>query len=523
MLAQARSIADLIRESGGHGFEVYLRWEDEVAARLLDNARWVARLDSTGQMRPADLVRWADLHHLGRINLFDARGEKVASSRVEEEEPLPARHDPRDFIGPVLRGEVRELRIGFKEARFRGGSRFAVAVARRNGGAIVVNVFADSMRATLESVQPGHLLRGLGSASGVRFVVLEGEQGLIAASPPLDSGVTLGRFPGLAPPDSEGAMRAGESDSPWGRVYEVVTRVHWPGTGAALLRIGLDPAPLDRVRAEVRGRAWLRALLFAVFSTLATVLLLAWQRHALLTREMVRVRAELEAREQEAQRTARLTAMGELASHVAHEIRNPLNTIHLTAQEMARDAQLPEELRKRAGDLRSESLRIETIVQQFLEFARPREPRLESVSVHDLIETLARSSRAAFAALGVELVVRTESATARLDPTLFAEIVDNLLRNAREASAPGTRVTLSSHRRGGEVEIAVEDQGPGVSPELRERVFDLYFTTKPQGTGLGLSLASQMATAMGGTLRLDHGAGSGARFVLHLPAERAFA
>ncbi len=517
MQAQARTIADLVSESGSHGFETFRLWEDEVAARLLDNARWVARLDSARTPTPRELERLAELHHLGRINLFDARGEKVVSSRIEQEEGLPQQHDPRDYIGPVLRGEVRELRIGFKPARYRGGHRFAVAVARRRGGAVVVNVFADSMRAVLESVRPGHLLRTLGSTNGVRYVVLATRDSVLAASP----GAPLPGWPAGVP----GYRRLGtrtptavrELSTPQGPVYEVARLVSFPGAPSALLRVGMDASNLEQLRRDVGQRAWMRAAMFLVVSGLLAGLLLVWQRHDLLAREVARARAEIEAREQEHVRTARLAAMGEMAAHVAHEIRNPLNTIHMIAQEMSRAPAVGDTLRTQAADVRGESRRIELIVQQFLDFARPRTPQPVRLDVHATVEAAVRTAQAAFTAAGLGVAVSGAVVWADLDPVLLREVLENLLRNAREASPAGTRTTVDVRAEGGDVVIRVDDQGPGVPPELRERVFDLYFTTKAGGSGLGLSLASQMVTAMGGRLTVEAAPGGGARFVVRLP------
>lgn len=516
MLAQAQSVVDLVVESSRHSYRTYARWEDEVAARLLDNARWIARRDSLSPLRDADLARYAELHGLGRINLFDARGEKTATSRVEPEEDLPPRHDPRDFIAPILRGEARELRIGFKPARFRGGSRFAVAVARRGGGAVVVNVFADSMQAVLHDIQPSHLLTDLGSANGVRFVAVQRRDSVLAQFP--------AGFDSLFPHTPEPRRPEGvaplvrEYRAPGGHVYEVARAAELPRAGAVVIRVGLDAGPLDLARAAIRDRAWMRAIVVLAVGLLSFVLLLLWQRHGLLAREMAVARAELGAREAEVQRTARLAAMGELASHVAHEIRNPLNTIHMTAQEMTRSASLPGALQQRAEDIRTESRRIESIVQQFLEFTRPRTPRPERVDLDRVATDAGRRALAAFRAADLELAVIAEPVAARVDPVLAGEILDNLLRNAREASPPGSRVTLSSLRRDNDAMLVVVDEGPGVPAEMRDRIFDLYFTTKPTGTGLGLSLVQQACAAMGGSVRLEDPPRRGARFVVRFPA-----
>jgi signal transduction histidine kinase len=515
MLAQARTIADLVEESWTHGAEVHRLWEEEVGARLLDNARWVARQDSLRPLTAAELSRLAALHQLGRINLFDARGEKTASSVVESESSLTPRHDPRDFIGPILRGERRELLIGFKPARFRGGSRFAVAVARRRGGAVVVNVFADSMRRVLESVQPRHLLGMLGSANGVRYLALVTPDSAIVSGPNVPEPAWPSGFRAGTAPDADHAL-VRELRTPTGHVYEVTRAVNYGGP--ALLRVGLDARPLEQARADVRRRAWLRSAMFLAISLLLGALLLVWQRHEVLAREVARARSELEMREQERMRGARLEAMEEMAAHVAHEIRNPLNTIHMIAQEMSRHPAPAEAFQAQAADIRAESQRIEGIVQQFLDLSRPRAPEPVPTDVAEIVESAARAARPAFAAEQVELVVRAEPVRAVLDPLLLREILENLLRNAREASPPRTCVTARCGRHGGQVRITVEDQGPGVPAELRERIFDLYFTTKSSGSGLGLSLAARMAGAMSGSLRLEDSA-AGARFVLRFPLE----
>ncbi len=519
MRAQAVSIAGLVTESASHGLESYRRWEDEVAARLLDNARWLARRDRSAPLGTPELAQFARLHRLGRINVFDADGRKVATSRIEAEEALPPRHDPADFIRPILSGRETELRIGFKPARFHGGDRFAVAVARPHGGAIVVNVFADSLQAVLAQIRPEHLLESLRSAEGVRYARIETRDSVLAAlvfsgSAPTETAAGAAPVPG-APAVAIERGRGAES------VYEVAQAVEWPRVGPVVVRVGLDRAPLDRARADLRLRATSRAFVLLVVMTLATFALMVWQGKRVLAGEAERLREELAARAEEARRSERLAAMGELAAHVAHEIRNPLNTIHMNAQQLARDPTVPADVRIAADDMRDGTRRIEETVRQFLEFARPRRPELEDLALDTCLEPYARSARATFDPVGVRFEAHLAPASATADAAMLGEIVENLLRNARESVPPGGAVTLSCGPAGDGAWIAVEDDGPGVPAELRERVFDLYFTTKPQGTGLGLSLVAQRAGAMGARVRLETPPGGGARFVVHLsPATR---
>lgn len=516
MQAQANSIADLIGESGVHGFAVYGLWENEVAERLLDNAHWLARRDSVRRLTNADLGLFARQLHVGRINVFDRAGQKLATSADEADTGLTARHHPRDFIGPVLRGEVRELRIGFKPARFRGGHRFACAVARAGGGAIVVNVFADSMRAVLEAVSPAHVVGALGRADGVRYVVIDTRDSVLAATPPAAMAIASASS-AFAPRDGRVALR--QRHTVLGDALELERPLRLPGGVLARLRIGLDATPLARARSAARRRAWTGTLTVLTLATLGSVLVVGRQRQEWLAREIRRVRDELVASERAAQRAHRLVAMGEMAARVAHEVRNPLNTIHLTAQQLARDARLPEDLRPRALDVQSESDRIEGIVQQFLNLSRPRHPQLEPCDLLGLARAAVRAAEPAFAASGVSVRADGDAAPCRLDPLLMTEVLDNLLRNAREASPHGSDVQVRVARDGRRARLVIDDAGPGVPAELRERVFDPFFTTRAGGTGLGLSIVARLVEEMGGGLRLSGNERGGARLELSFPGD----
>ncbi|MFH1574873.1 MAG: ATP-binding protein, partial [Acidobacteriota bacterium] len=245
------------------------------------------------------------------------------------------------------------------------------------------------------------------------------------------------------------------------------------------------------------------------------------QRSRILHHEIQDVQTELRAREQEALRTAKLVAMGELAARVAHQIRNPLNAIHMTAQQMERDLGRGEMSAEQAARVRGESRRIEGIIQQFLELARPRMPQWQSFDVGALVADCVHAAEASFQAAKIGLEPAIASVTAEVDREFLIEIVENLLYNAKQASPAGGRVRVAVQKAGSEVEIIVEDQGPGVPAQLCERIFDPYFTTRPSGTGLGLSLVAQMAAAMGGGVRLENPAQSGARFKVWLPRKRA--
>jgi signal transduction histidine kinase len=244
------------------------------------------------------------------------------------------------------------------------------------------------------------------------------------------------------------------------------------------------------------------------------------RRYGALTEKHARAEEALKWRD-------RLAAMGELASTVAHEVRNPLNAVGMTAQRLRREflGTVPEaapergELVELLSTMASETKRIERIVQQFLEYARP--PRLapEPVDLGALIEDVAGRARPLAEARGIRLdAAATEAGTATVDAAQLRQALDNLLRNAVEATPAGGVVSVSARRESKGHAIDVRDTGRGIEPDQLPRIFDLYFTTKPEGTGVGLAVTQQIVTAHGGTIEVGSRPGEGTTMTVRLPA-----
>ncbi|HEX5760204.1 MAG TPA: HAMP domain-containing sensor histidine kinase [Thermoanaerobaculia bacterium] len=283
------------------------------------------------------------------------------------------------------------------------------------------------------------------------------------------------------------------------------------------LQIGISADEIRR-RTEVLRRELVRQ---AAWISLVTVVLLLTAYTALW--RLLRRSQRAEARAAEA---ARLAYVGTLASGLAHEIRNPLNSLNLNMQML--EEEIDAHGRAPSGPrllaiTRAEIGRLERLVTDFLAYAKPRPLEREELPAAAALERAREVLAAEAARRGVELEVVDAGGGAYLsaDPAQLHQALLNLARNAltaAEEAARPPRVRLRAVRQGEEVLLEVEDSGPGVAPGEEPRLFDLFYSTRKGGTGLGLAIADRIVRAHGGRIAVRGAPGGGAVFAIALPA-----
>jgi signal transduction histidine kinase len=501
--------------------------ETQIAERLRDQARSLARLDAEGRLTPEAIEELVADHPLFRLSVFEADGTRSELGGTE-----PARglgrgpgtgagsgwrggrgegpgHRGRGVAWQILEGGEDEVVTGIHSPRWGGFDRISAGVKRSRGGAIVLNVDATAVADLRRPASLEALLEEIAGASPeIAYTEFshEGERLAFGDVPPEH----------LDPPESGGRERV-VSGRP---ILELTSAVPLGDGEAAELRLGLR---LDGVR-RVEQRMVLRLL--ASLLAAGTLVVLAFGLTGL--RRRYGTLSEKHARAEEAlKRRDRLAAMGELASTVAHEIRNPLNAVALTAQRLRREflGRGPgeetgdrEEAEELLDVMTAETKRIDRIVQQFLDFARPPALCVEPTDLGALVRDLGEHLRAQAEARGVTLAVEADGAgTASVDPSQLRQALDNLVRNAVDATDEGGRVTVVARTaRGGHI-VEVRDTGRGIEADHRARIFDLYFTTKAEGTGVGLAVTQQIVAAHGGAIEVDSEPGKGTTMTVHLP------
>jgi signal transduction histidine kinase len=230
-----------------------------------------------------------------------------------------------------------------------------------------------------------------------------------------------------------------------------------------------------------------------------------------LLEENLRLERELAERE-------RLAALGRMAATVAHEIKNPLSAIKSIAQVMREDESLRNEYERDLGLIVGETDRLSQSVTQLLSFARRESPAGQPLSVDELVRSVVDLFRASAREQGIvlDLQVKVEAELAGKSVSALRDALSNLLLNALQATPQGGRVELVAAANDGELVLSVQDSGSGVPVELRERIWEPFFTTRQRGTGLGLAIVRKRVQEVGGTAVLVSGNGGGALFQLRL-------
>lgn len=603
--------------------------EHQLSARLLNNAYYIARLDSLNLLTGHDLQAFATANDVYRINLFNRRGEKVLGSH----DPLPHvtalrdKFSPREMLKPILQGTQTTLIIGLRQARFEEGQRYAVAIRRTKpgGGAVVLNVDAAELIEFRKRIGIGKLVKDLGDNYGIDYVVLQDREGILAATSQVEEMSSFGRDSVLG--------RAAERDTVFTRqvefkgheTFEVVKRLTIEGSTAGVLRIGLSMDELRSAEERMNRRVLVISIVLVAIGALVFTAIIVSQNYKLVSHQYALIQSftgnilenmrdavvtvdgenritifnreaeelftvdakkvtgkrleelvetggkclmpifvaenkelalecspgqtrvvslthsytqksdgSLESHtvvikdlteerrlEREIQRKQKLTAMGELASGVAHEVRNPLNAISMIAQRYEREF-LPrrgvKEYRSLTQVLKKESARVNAIVQQFLIFARPPKLTITEIPVLQFVSHVSTLFEGQAESKGVHFSLECPSdALVRIDSDQMTQALLNLLQNALDATATGGAISLRVAHKGDYVVFDVTDTGVGIRPDKIERVFDLYFTTKPEGTGVGMSITQQIVSQHHGTIEVQSEPGKGTKISIGIP------
>lgn len=234
---------------------------------------------------------------------------------------------------------------------------------------------------------------------------------------------------------------------------------------------------------------------------------------------------ELRRLDQQLRRADKLAALGTLAAGVAHEVKNPLSAMELNLllleEELKASQPDATELASYLDILRGEAHRLQRIVDNFLRFSRPTVPAFKAVDLNEVLDHVLNLLAYEASDRGVRTIadLAADLPAIQGDETQLSQVFLNVIINALQAMPHGGQLVVRSARRGSEVTVEVADSGEGIAPEHLARLFDPFFTTRPGGVGLGLSIAHRIVEDHRGSVDVESVLGQGTRITVRLPIE----
>jgi signal transduction histidine kinase len=508
--------------------------EDLISQRLLDNARLI---DELLQFPPTDekrLQQIAAANRLSKIELLDPKGQPLETLPA----PTPRRmQEMMDRMGKFPPAESREQRRAMMtfmwgrrwrlpqelaqplpkiaEKKFWEGSVFGVAIGAQSfPGIIAVHANADYIVNFRKQIDVQKQVEELGRQSDIEHVALvDNDFKILAHTDPRRISARQDD-PLFKEIKSKEGLGRGIIERPDGtRHFDVVKAVNVNGSPLGFLEIGLSLNSMDAAwRRTLRSTAVFGAGILAV-GILGMGVIFYNQRGHL---------HKVRALEEEIIRKERLSELGNMAATVAHEIRNPLNSVSMGMQRLKAEFIPTEDAEEYAHFLnlmQDEVRRLNTIVEQFLSLARPLRLTSEQIAFEEFIREIATllAGEAKAAKVEIQLKVAPNLPPIRADRNYLKQLLLNLILNGIQAMPAGGRLSVEADKEKNFMRVRIIDRGVGIEPDQLVKIFNPYFTTKTNGSGLGLAIARRIAEAHGGKISVESQPGQGSRFCLWLP------
>ncbi len=528
MVNEAQRLADIVTVATAVGIDALEDIEYLTAFRLLDNARFIDRIsynNSYNVLTADSLAFIAREHDLYAIEILDKNGNTIVQSGPSRDERDLFRNMYSNEIESVLTGESRGEFLGFDKKRYKSGMQKGVVLRRNEGGAVIIQTGMDKMleyRKSFGLGTLGTLFNGISKDKGVSYIVLQDTLGIVVASPNVSEITRIGRDPFLVEAFREGwgyrTIQVNDEE-----ILEVVSSLVMNERNHGLLRIGLTTHAIE----DIKQRAVRHFIILFTVSLFSGAFLLLYvilrQNYMILNKEHDRILKEVKVMEEETRRSERLASMGNLAAGVAHEIRNPLNSINLIIQQLKEELytdRQAEEHRSMLSTVGNEITRISAIIEHFLRFARPPELSLMTIPLDQLISEVLGvvEVKARMNHISISTFVEPD-VKCFCDADQIKQALVNIVLNAIEEVQKDGKITIHAGKQNTMIYFQIGDSGGGMDTEILPKIFDPYFTTKDSGMGLGLSEVFRIVTAHGGKIFAENSTNNGAVFSIRLPVK----
>jgi len=520
MMHFTQLLANTIQKSTANSIYSYNLMEHYIESRLISNLKLLNNIELTRTLDNEYVKRFAAETFIFHINLYNKRGEREYFSRSDRQCV-----NIEKLIEPILKEQKSELILGIQSLQNQDVKIHVIAISRKKGGAIVGSIKARKLYSIQRYIGIEKYLNSIASDSSIIYIAVQDSLGITSGTENLDSlsGFVSDKLLRDVYRDNQFHWRITKFKNI--KIFEALLPLYVSDKSYGIIRIGLNYSPVQNMQKVVLRQVLIRLTVLLIISFILFSYSISIQNFQLLEKEKEKITNEVYVLQHDLRQKEKMSAIGELAAGIAHEIRNPLGAISMTVQRLVREFKPTdgeEEQKRLFNIIRKEIDHISYSIKNLLQFSKPAplqrsRNRLDKVidKIVDLYRTKAKTG-------GIALVWLNHSEVeAYIDPLKIEECLVNILENAITATPQKGKIEIGLKMTKREIVISIKDTGSGISKGDLSKIFNLYFTTKANGTGLGLAHAQQIISEHGGKIRVDSRENQGTTFTIILPDNNA--
>ncbi|MBC8190970.1 MAG: ATP-binding protein [Candidatus Marinimicrobia bacterium] len=523
---QAAMTAAVIAQSGSGQAYLTEELKQSYIDRAIDMLSILNQIDKEQQLSRSDLDKWVNDETIMDISTWDTEGKLEGGTRIASKKDQKAAVVEKAWIQsqlqPILSRQSEIIIIGVDQKQVSSAladsaeDQFLIAIPRDRGGAIACQLSMEAEQNFKYLTAMESALEELLHVKGLQYLklALDDHEPYFVSKTGEIIDDTWDRQP-LA--DILYTVSKGET-----KLLEVVRPIFF-NTSLGEVRIGFKADTLMSLKSQILYQILIRSTLFSLLAFVLIIFFLVRRNAILLEEEKQRIEAEVYRLEKLNRLREKQAAVGELAAGVAHEIRNPLNAIGIVAQRLKREFSTgkdQQEYELLTGTMVSEISRINSSLQDFLEYTRPTPLSFSTLNMGDFLGSIQELYISEALDKEIVLTIDVQEFEFNADAEYLRQAISNIVRNALDACEGSATVQLRGYKKGDAAIIVVQDTGSGIAQNQISRVFDLYYTTKDMGTGVGLALTHKIIADHHGTIEVTSEIGAGSTFQIELPVKQ---